>query len=68
MECAEKGILSRKETDGLDLTFGNAEAMVQMVEKIALRQGFGDLLAEGVRRAAEHIGKGSLELAMQVKG
>jgi aldehyde:ferredoxin oxidoreductase len=68
MECVERGILSREETDGLDLTFGNAEAMVQMVEKIALRQGFGDLLAEGTRRAAEQIGKGSAELAMQVKG
>ena len=68
MECAEKGILSREDTDGLDLTFGNAEAMVRMVEQIALRKGFGDLLAEGTKRASEKIGKGSGELAMQVKG
>jgi len=68
MECVEKGILSREDTDGLDLTFGNAEAMVRMVERIALRQGFGNLLAEGTKRAAEKIGKGSEALAMQVKG
>jgi aldehyde:ferredoxin oxidoreductase len=68
MECAEKGILGRENTDGLDLTFGNAEAMVRMVERIALRQGFGDLLAEGTRQAAEKIGKGSEAFAMQVKG
>jgi aldehyde:ferredoxin oxidoreductase len=68
MECAEKGILSQAETDGLDLSFGNAEAMVRMVEQIALRKGFGDLLAEGTKRASETIGKGSGEWAMQVKG
>lgn len=68
MECVEKGILSREDTDRLDLTFGNAEAMVRMVEKIALRQGFGDLLAEGTKRVAEKIGRGSEALAMQVKG
>ena len=68
MECVEKGILGRDETDGLDLTFGNAEAMVRMVERIALRQGLGDLLAEGTKRASEKIGKGSGEWAIQVKG
>ena len=68
MECTEKGILSRADTDGLDLSFGNAESMLRMVEHIALRKGFGDLLAEGTKRASEKIGKGSEELAMQVKG
>ncbi|MCE5263426.1 MAG: aldehyde ferredoxin oxidoreductase family protein [Deltaproteobacteria bacterium] len=68
MECVERGVLSRADADGLDLTFGNAEAMVRMVERIALRQGLGDLLAEGTRRAAEKIGKGSEAWAMQVKG
>jgi aldehyde:ferredoxin oxidoreductase len=68
MECVERGILGRQDTDGLDLTFGNADAMVRMVERIALRQGFGDLLAEGARRAADKIGRGSEALAMQVKG
>ena len=68
MECVEKGVLSRADTDGLDLTFGNAGAMVRMVERIALRQGLGDLLAEGTKRAAERIGKGSEAWAMHVKG
>jgi aldehyde:ferredoxin oxidoreductase len=68
MECFEKGILTREDTDGLELAFGNAEAMVEMVERIALRKGFGDLLAEGTRRASDEIGKGSDEFAMHVKG
>ena len=68
MECFEKGILTKSDTDGLDLTFGNARAMVEMVERIALRQGFGDLLAEGTKRASERIGRGSAEYAIHVKG
>ena len=68
MECFEKGALTLKDTDGLELTFGNAPAMVEMVERIALRKGLGDLLAEGTKRAAERIGKGSEEWAMHVKG
>ncbi len=68
MECFEKGVLSLKDTDGLELTFGNASAMVEMVERIALRRGLGNLLAEGTKRAAEKIGKGSEEWAMHVKG
>jgi aldehyde:ferredoxin oxidoreductase len=68
MECFEKGVLTLKDTDGLELTFGNGPAMVEMVERIALRRGLGNLLAEGSKRAAEVIGKGSAEWAMQVKG
>jgi len=68
MECFEKGILTREDTDGLELAFGNAEAMVEMVERIALRKGLGNLLAEGTKRASERIGKGSEEFAMHVKG
>jgi len=68
MECFEKGVLTLKDTDGLELTFGNAPAMVEMVERIALRKGLGNLLAEGTKRAAEVIGKGSAEWAMHVKG
>ena len=68
MECYEKGILTQKETDGLELTFGNARAMVEMVERIALRKGLGDILAEGTKRASERIGRGSSEYAIQVKG
>ncbi len=68
MECVENNILDSKDTDGLDLTFGNAEAMLEMVERIARRKGLGDLLAEGSKRAADKIGKGADEFAMQVKG
>jgi aldehyde:ferredoxin oxidoreductase len=68
MECFEKGILTIKDTDGLDLSFGNIPGMLEMVERIALRKGLGDLLAEGVKRAAEKIGKGSEKFAMHVKG
>jgi aldehyde:ferredoxin oxidoreductase len=68
MECFEKGILSARDTDGIKLTFGNAEAMLQMVEKIGKRDGFGDLLAEGVKAAAEKIGGDAPKYAMQVKG
>jgi aldehyde:ferredoxin oxidoreductase len=68
MECTEKGILSDKDTDGIDVSFGNAEAMVQMIERIAFRKGFGDILAEGSKQAAKRIGKGADNFAMHVKG
>jgi aldehyde:ferredoxin oxidoreductase len=68
MECYEKGLITSKDTDGIDLTWGNHEAMIQIIEKIAHRQGIGDLLAEGVRKAAEKIGHGAEEFAMHVKG
>ncbi|MCD6539051.1 aldehyde ferredoxin oxidoreductase, partial [Candidatus Bathyarchaeota archaeon] len=58
MECYENGILTKEDTGGLDLSFGNAEAMVKLVEMIGRREGIGDLLAEGTRRAAERIGRG----------
>jgi len=69
MECFENGILTLEDTDGIDLRFGNADAMVKMTEKILKREGWlGDTLAEGVKRAAEKIGKGSEKFAMHVKG
>lgn len=68
MECVERGILTSAETDGIDLRFGNAEALVQMVEMIARRRGIGSLLADGTRRAAETLGRGAEALAMHVKG
>ena len=67
-ELYEKGILTKKDTDGLELTYGNHSAMVALVKKIGLREGIGDILAEGTRRAAEKLGKGSDEYAMHVKG
>ncbi|MCL2409578.1 MAG: aldehyde ferredoxin oxidoreductase family protein [Oscillospiraceae bacterium] len=68
MECYEKGILSIDDLDGIDLKWSNAEAMIQMVHKIAHRDGIGDILADGVKKAAERIGKGSEKYAMHVKG
>ncbi len=68
MDCYEHGILSEKDTGGLDLRFGNAEAIVEMVHKIGKREGLGDILAEGVKRAAEKIGKGAEKYANHIKG
>lgn len=68
MEAYEKGIVSKKELNGLDLTWGNAQAMVEMTKRIGDREGMGDLLAEGVKRAAQKIGKNSEEFAIEVKG
>src|SRR5512133_1885070 len=68
MECYENGILTKEDTDGLDLRFGNAAAMVAMVEKIVKREGLGDVLAEGVLRASKIIGRGSERYAMHAKG
>jgi aldehyde:ferredoxin oxidoreductase len=67
MECFENGLLTLEDTGGLDLRFGNGDALVQMVERIAHRDGLGDVLADGVARAAEKIGKGSEKYAMHVK-
>jgi len=68
MECFEHGLIGPKDTGGLDLRFGNSEAMVACVEMIARREHIGDLLAEGTRRAAEAIGGDAPLFAMHVKG
>jgi aldehyde:ferredoxin oxidoreductase len=69
MECFEHGLLTLEDTDGLELRFGRAEVVGPLIEKIARRTpGIGDLLAEGVARAAERIGKGAAAFAMHVKG
>lgn len=67
MECYENGLITKEDTDGIELRFGNAEAMLEMVEKIATRDGFGDLLAEGSKRAAEKIGKGAEKFSITSK-
>ena len=64
----EKGILTIKDTDGLELTYGNHQAMLTLIEKIANRKGLGDILAEGTVRASAYFGKEAKEFAMQVKG
>ncbi len=56
MECYEKGILSKADLDGLEMTWGNAEAAIALLNKIARREGSGDWLAEGVMRASQHVG------------
>jgi len=68
MECFEKGLITAEDADGLELRFGNAAAMVEMVDRIAHREGLGDLLAEGSRIAAQRIGRGAEEFSIQVKG
>ncbi|MFB3819005.1 MAG: aldehyde ferredoxin oxidoreductase family protein [Candidatus Methylomirabilales bacterium] len=68
MELYERGILKRADVDGLDLKFGNHEAAVAVLRKIAYREGVGDLLAEGSKLAARKIGGDAPQYAMQVKG
>jgi len=68
MECFENGILTTEDTSGIELNFGNTEAMLKMVQMIADKEGLGAILAEGTKRAAEKIGHGSAQYAMQVKG
>ncbi len=68
MECYEKGILTKAETDGLELNFGNAQAMFELIKKIAHREGFGAVLADGVKKAAKKVGHGSEKFAIHVKG
>jgi len=66
MECYEKGILSRQDLDGLDMRWGNVEAVREMLEKISRREGVGDRLAEGVKRASEWIGGEAPKLGVYV--
>jgi len=68
IECYENGLITKADTDGLELNWGNAEAIVAMTEKIAARDGFGDVLADGLKIAAEKIGKGSEKYAVHVGG
>jgi len=67
-EAFNAGILTLDDTEGLDLTWGNAESMVKLTEKIAKRDGFGDLLAEGSERAAKKIGRGTEAYLITCKG
>jgi len=68
MECYQRGLLAREDFEGVDMKFGNAQAMLDAIERIAFRKGYGNLLAEGVMRVAQKIGKGSEKYAMHVKG
>jgi len=68
MECYENRLLTQTDTGGLELRFGNYEAYLQLIDRIAHREGIGDLLANGVKRASEQLGKGSEHFAMHIKG
>lgn len=68
MECYENGIVSESDMDGIVLSWGNAEAMVAMVDKMIAREGFGDILADGVKVAADKIGGGAKKFAVHVGG
>jgi aldehyde:ferredoxin oxidoreductase len=68
MECFERELISPSQTEGLEIRFGDPEASLATIEMIAYRKGFGDILAEGVRAAANYIGNDSDHFAMHVKG
>ena len=68
MECYEKGVLTKKDAGGIDLSWGNGDAIIGMIHKISKREGIGDVLADGVKSAAEKIGGGSEAWALHVKG
>ena len=68
MDCYEQGILTKDDTGGLALEWGNGEVMAELVSQIVFRRGLGKILAEGVKRAAEILGNGAEELAVHVKG
>jgi aldehyde:ferredoxin oxidoreductase len=67
-ECYENGIITKKDTDGIELAWGDHKAIVAMTEKIGKREGLGALLADGVKVAAEKIGKGAEKYAMHIGG
>jgi aldehyde:ferredoxin oxidoreductase len=68
MECYENGILTKDDLDGLDLTWGNTDAILKLIDKMIKREGIGDLLADGTKVAAKKIGKGSEKFVMHAGG
>lgn len=68
MECYERGIIGKEETEGIELNWGNSSAILALLGKMARREGLGDVLSDGVKRASERIGKGTEEYAMHVHG
>ncbi len=68
MECFEKGVISNKDLDGKELRWGDSDAIVETLIKIANREGVGDVLANGVREAAKHFGPDAEDIALHVKG
>ncbi|MBM3119542.1 MAG: aldehyde ferredoxin oxidoreductase family protein [Chloroflexi bacterium] len=68
IECYENGLINNKDTDGIELRWGNHKAIVEMTEKLAKREGIGKVLADGVKMAAQQIGKGAEEFAIHIHG
>jgi aldehyde:ferredoxin oxidoreductase len=68
MECYEKGLITKKDTGGIEMTWGNHRALVAMMEKMAKREGFGDIIADGVKKAAERIGGEAVKCAIHIQG
>ncbi len=68
IECYERGLLTREQTDGLELRFGDGAAVIELVKRTARREGFGDVLAEGSRRLAEWIGGDAPRYTVNIKG
>ena len=68
MECYERGLIDIKDTGGIEIRFGDQEVVLELIEKIAYREGLGNRLAEGVRKFSEGVGKESEIFAMHVKG
>jgi aldehyde:ferredoxin oxidoreductase len=68
MECYERGIIDKTDTEGIELNFGNEEALLKLIKDISEKKGLGKILSQGVKKSAEIFGNGSEEFAMQVKG
>jgi aldehyde:ferredoxin oxidoreductase len=68
IECFENGLITKKDTDGIEMTWGNHKAIVAMTEKLARREGFGAVLADGAKAAAEKIGRGADKYAIYIQG
>lgn len=68
IECYEQGIISKKDTDGIELRWNDGPTLLTLLDKIARREGFGDVLADGVRKAVQRIGHGAEQYAIHVYG
>jgi aldehyde:ferredoxin oxidoreductase len=68
MEAYEKGLITKKDTDGIDLTWGNIEAAIELIHRIAKKEGIGAILSEGTKEAVKRLGKGAEEFSIEVKG
>ena len=68
VECYDNGLITKEDTEGIELRWGNIDAVIAMLEKMSKREGFGDVLADGIRKAAERIGPASKPFAMEIGG